>query len=186
MKIIMDLFFLLVVGYYAYKFIRLLVNMKQRVILPTTDEELTAIRKHPQSTLALPTYSNHKVGIILYLFMLLFLIVMYFIGVFTMTLNWSFYMLLFLPLVNSQNLFNLFVIAEDGILDGFRFIRWNKIKSYQFAPIDINHKYYGYSREVNDAYELKIKTRGFPISCIVTSDEMREKLSKILNERINV
>jgi len=51
------------------------------------------------------------------------------------------------------------------------------------VPIDIKHKYYGFSKEANDGYELKIKTNGFPISCVVTSIEMKEKLTSVLRER---
>ena len=173
-KIIMDILFFLVIGYYSYKFIQLMTKMKQKVIFPTTNEEILAIRKFPQRTVDFPSYANHKTGIIIYIFMLLFLIIMFLIGVFTMTFQWSFYFLLFIPLANSHNLLNLFVIVDDGILDGHRFIRWKKIKSFQFVAIDLNHKYY--SRETNGGFELRMKTKGFPISCIVTSNEMKEKL----------
>ena len=182
----MDILFLVVIGYFIYTFIQILLKMKQKAILPVTQAEITAIRKHPEKPLDLPTYSKQKVSIIIYSVMLLFVIVMFLLGIFLQLFDWSLYLLLFLPIANSYNLFNLFAVVEDGLLSGSRLIAWKKIKSFQFVPIDINHKYYGFSKEANEGYELKIRTRGFPISCVVTSNEMMEKLNKILGEHVKV
>jgi hypothetical protein len=35
---------------------------------------------------------------------------------------------------------------------------------------------------INNGYELKIKTKLFPISCIITSEETKEKLTNILSK----
>ena len=80
----------------------------------------------------------------------------------------------------------MFAVVDDGLLSGSRLIVWKKIKSFQFIPIDINHKYYGYSKEVNEGYELKIEGKIFSESCIVTSPEMKEKLTRILSEHAKV
>ena len=156
--------------------------MKRNVILPTMNEEIAAIRKHPQKTVDYPSFSKQKVGIIAYSCMILFVMVMFFAGAFLNEFNWSFYLLLFLPFSYSHDLFNIFAVEEDGLLSGSRFIPWKNVKSFHFVPIDVNHKYYGYSKEVNNGYELKIKAKFFPISCIVTSNEMKEKLSRIISE----
>lgn len=182
----MDLLFLILLGYFSYKFIVLLVKMKKEVILPILREEIADIRNYPQKPVDFPVYSKQKVGIIIYSITLLFVFVMFFSGTIFNKFDWSLYLLLSLPLSYSHNLFNLFAIVDDGILSGSRFIPWKKIKSFQFYPIGLNHQYYGYANEVNDGYELKIKTNGFPIRCIVTSDIMKEKLNKILSERVGV
>lgn len=186
LKIIMDILFLIVIGYLIYTFIQTLLKMKGKVILPITNEEVSTIRKYPEKPIEKPTFSNQKLGIILYSILILFVIVMFLLGLWFDLFTWSVYLLLLLPMANSNNLLNMFAIVEDGLLSGNRFISWNKIKSYRFLPIDINHKYYGYSKEANKGYELKIKTIGFPVSCIITSEEMKEKLDKILSEHAKV
>lgn len=182
----MDILFFIVIAYLGYKFIQVLIKMKQKVILPTTNEERAAIRKIPGKTIDFPTYSKQKVGIIIYSFMLLFVIAVFLFGILTHNFDWSFYLLFFLPLSYSYNLLNLFAIVEGGLLSGSRFIAWGQIKYFHFVPIDINHKYYGYSKEVNGGYELKVKTKLFSASCIVTSDEMKEKLSNVITEHAKV
>src|SRR5699024_2897419 len=180
----MDILFLIVIGYFCFKFIQLLMKMRQKIILPITNEDISAIRKHPEKPVDFPTYSKQKAGIIMYSIMLLFVIVMFLLGVFFQLFDWSLYLLLFLPIANSHSLLNLFAVVDDGLLSGSRFVAWKKIKSFHFVPIDPNHKYYGFSREANDGYELKIKTKGFPISFVVTSDEMKETLNKALGEHV--
>ncbi|GAB3055623.1 hypothetical protein GCM10027286_18930 [Virgibacillus ainsalahensis] len=177
-----NILFLIGIGYVSYKFIQVMMKMRQRVILPTTNEEIDAIRKHPEKKVDFPTYSKQKAGIIIYSLLLLFVICMFCLGVFLQLFDWSLYMLLLLPMAHSYNLLNLFAVVDDGILSGSRFVAWNKIKSFQFIPIDINHKYYGFSKEVNNKYELKIRAKFYFTSCVVTSDEMKEKLNNILNE----
>ncbi|MFD1708179.1 hypothetical protein ACFSCZ_15775 [Siminovitchia sediminis] len=182
MKLWMDLIFLCVLGYFFYRFIQVLIKMKQKVILPASTEELAMIRRHPEKPVEVPTYSKQKAGIILSVIMLIFVAGMFIAGVFVQPFNWSFYLLVFLPLTYSHDLLNMFAIIPDGLLCGSRFISWKDIKSYEFVPIDRNHKYYGYSRAVNDGYELKLKTRGFPVSCMITTDEMKENLADVLNK----
>jgi hypothetical protein len=156
--------------------------MKQKIILPTSNEELVTIRKYPQKTVHEPTYSHNKAGILVYFLMLTYLIVMLLIGVANKNMDWSFYLLLILPLIYSHNLLNVFAIVDSGVVSGSRFVAWKTMKSFDFIPIDANHKFYGYSKEVNNGYELKIMTKIFPISCIITSEETKEKLTKILSE----
>ena len=186
LKLFMDILFFIVIAYLGYKFIQVLIKMKQKVILPTTNEERAAIRKIPGKIIDFPTYSKQKVAIIIYSFMLLFVIAIFVFGILSHNFGWSFYLLFFLPLSYSYNLLNLFAIVEGGLLSGSRFIPWNKIKSFHFVPIDINHKYYGYTKEVNGGYELKVKAKLFSTSCIITSAEMKEKLSNVLTEHAKV
>src|SRR5690606_27383198 len=76
---------------------------------------------------------------------------------------------------------NLFAVLDDGFLVGGKFISWGRIKEYQFIPIDMNHRSYGYYREVNKAYELKIKEKFRTYSLIVMTEEMKGKLEQLLN-----
>ncbi|MFZ3580067.1 hypothetical protein [Virgibacillus sp. DJP39] len=186
MKLFMDILFLTVISYYSYKFIQVLMKMKKDVILPKTVEEIAAIRKYPQKVADSSTYSKQKVGIIVYSIMLLFVVIMFSLVVFIKGINWSLYPLMILPLINSPNLLNLFAVNGDGVLCGSRFVAWKKIRSFQFIPIDINHRYYGASKDVKDRYELRIKAKFHFISCLVTTDEMKEKLNKVLSEHVAV
>lgn len=182
----MNILFFIVIGYFSYNFIQVLGKVRQRVISPTTNEELATIRKHPERKLDFPTYSKQKVGIITYSIMLLFVIVMFLLDLFLQLIDWPIYLLVFPILAYSYNALNIFAVTEDGLLDGVRFIPWGKVTSFRFVRIDINHKYYGFSKEANEGYELKIKAKFYSISCIVTSAEMKEKLSDVLSEHIKV
>jgi len=73
--------------------------------------------------------------------------------------------MLLLPLINGENVLNVFAIQAEGILDRGRFVRWKRIKEYRFIPIDLSHKFYGYTNEVNDGYELLI-LRGFRLAVL--------------------
>jgi len=158
--------------------------MNQNVIVPIKSEEIAFIRKNPQKTVDLPIYSKQKLGIVMYGAMLLFVIIMFIVSAFINDLDWQFYLLLFLPLTYSHDLFNLFALSKDGVLSGGRFVPWKRVRSYQFIPIDVNHKLYGYAKEVNSGYELIIKTKGLSVRSIVTTNEMKEKLTQILSEHV--
>lgn len=184
MRIIADILFLIVIGYFIFQFIMILIKMNHKTILPQNKEELAHIRKHPQRPAEFSTYSAQKVGIILYALMLVFVISMFFAGSVLKQFEWSVYLLLLVPLINSRDLFDIFAVVEGGLLSGSRFIAWNRIKSYRFVPINLNHKYYGYSKEVNDGDELIIKGRFFVTSCIITSPETKDKITQILSEHV--
>lgn len=183
MKLLLSVTLLLMIVYHCLKFVLLFKKMNQKNILPLSKEELLTIRIYPQKSVVEPTLSNHKVGIIVYFLMLIYLLSMLIIGTVNKNIDWSFYLLLFLPIIYSHNLLNVFAIVDGGLLSGSRFVNWKTIKSFEFIPITANHKYYGYSKEVNNGYELKIKTKIFPISCIVTAEETKEKLTNILSEQ---
>ncbi len=187
MILVLKTVFLFVIVHLCYQFIRLLVKMKKAKIFPITNEELVAIRTNPQKGVNLPTFSKQKLGIIVYSILLLFLIGLYITSVFLKDLDVSFYLLVLFPLsvsynTHSYSLLNLFAIDDDGILNGARFVPWKRMKSFRFERIDVNHRYYGYSKEVNDGYELIVETKFSKISCIVTTDDSKEKLGKILCE----
>ncbi len=185
LKLVLNIFVIIAIGYEIYKFTQLLFEMRKEPVLPATKEEVLNIRKDPQKVVAFPTYSNHKSGIILYYLVLLFLIVMYIVGIITEGVNWSYYLLLLISIGNLHNFLNMFAIMDEGILTGSRFIAWKKIKSFQLVSIDKNHKFFGYSKEVNhNSYELILKQKVFTTSCIVTSKEIKEKIIEILNKHI--
>lgn len=182
LKIFMNMIFLMIMVYESYRFVQLILKMKQKHLLPTTNEELISIRKYPQKPVEIPTYSKQKFGIAVYGLMLLFFIVVLVIAAMNKNLDWQFYLLFLLPFTYSHDLLNVFAMVDDGLLNGSRFVAWKKVKSFSFVPIDTNHKFYGYGKEVNNGYELKMKTKFIPISCIITSDRMKEKITNVLCE----
>lgn len=182
LKLFMIIFFFIIIVYLSFRFLQLLIKMNQQAIIPKTAEEMKSLRNFPQKPVDYPSYSKQKLGIILYILMLIFVIVIFVIGALDKTIDWWYFLLFFLPLVHSDNLLNLFAVVDDGLISGNRFVSWKRIKSFRFAPIDVNHRFYGYSKEVNGGYELKIRVKYFSISCIVTSKEMKEKLAEILSE----
>lgn len=186
LKILMALLFLLVVAYNIFVFVQLLVNMKQPVVLPLTKEDMASIRKQPATSLNAPVYARQKTGIILHIGIVFLVGALYVLGTYFNFIEWPQFLLLLVILwqSNLHSLFNMFAVTESGLLSGDRFMAWKRIKSFQFIPIDINHRYYGHAKDVNDAYELKIKTFFFTTSCVVLSEEMKERLQQILSERI--
>lgn len=184
----LELIFFIVIGYYIYHFIQVLLRMGQHVVLPVSEAEMSAIRKHPEKRIDLPTFQKQKVGILLYCGVLLFVVIMFILIFYYRNpeenFNWALYLTLLLPF-SYTDVLNLFAIQKDGILAGNKFIPWEKIKSYQFIPIDMNHRFYGYDREANNGYEMKIKGKFRSYNCVVMTEEMKEKLEWILDDKIN-
>ncbi|KAB2331972.1 hypothetical protein [Bacillus mesophilum] len=184
MKIFMTVLFFFIIGFSAFKLLQLLFKMNKKPLVPLNNEDLQHIRKHPQSPVKFPTFSQHKTGLITYSLLLIYLSVMVLMGVFYWQLQWAMYLCIFLPLIHTTNLLNLFAVLNDGLLCGTRFIPWKNIKSFRFVEINQNHRFYGFGKEVNSGYELKIQTNFLPVSCIVTSDMMKEKLTEVMEARI--
>ncbi|KAA0547128.1 hypothetical protein FZW96_14230 [Bacillus sp. BGMRC 2118] len=184
MKIILDVFLILLVGYYTFRFVRLLLKLKKGIIFPLS-EEMLDVRIFPMRPVALPIFSKQKASLIIYTFMLVFLMVMISFALRSPEINWSFYFMSLLPLLNSHNLLNVFAINDDGIMRGARFIPWKNITAFRFVPIDVNHRFYGYGDEVNSGHELIVRGRFFSISTIVTTVEMKKKITNILSQRVD-
>ncbi|WP_277678649.1 hypothetical protein [Gracilibacillus dipsosauri] len=184
MRILMSLLFLLFIGYHSYKLIVLLKKMNQGVIMPLTDEDMASIKNSERREIKPPTLSTQKWGIILYAFTLVLATTLFILAIFHDEFNFYLYPFFFIPLLHSNDLFQLFSITNKGILSGNQFIRWEKIKSFEFVPIDVNSRHYGFSSEINDKKELKIKSRFRTISCIVMTEEMEQNLQKVLEENV--
>lgn len=184
MQLFMDMVFAIIIIFFCYRYILSLLKMKKGILFPATVEEMKAIRKYPQKSLDFPADPKRKTGIIIYFAVLLFIIALFIYGKITESVDWLLYPLLLLPLINGENVLNLFAIQKEGILDRGRFVRWSRMRNYRFVSIDSNHKFYGHTDEVNGGYELIINTKGFPISCIVTTNEMKERLDLFLNKHI--
>ncbi|RDW15932.1 hypothetical protein [Oceanobacillus chungangensis] len=180
MELFIEIFFAVIILFWIYRFALILVKMKRKIILPNSDDELAVIRKFPQKIINPPTFSKQIGGIITYVLIFLYVIIMFIVGQFFLEFYWSLYLLLMLPILQFSNILNMFAIIEEGIICGARFIGWRKIKSFEFATIDFDHRFYGYSIEVNNQYEMIIKTRFETFPCIITSEEMMEKLRSIL------
>lgn len=186
MKIAIGILFFTVIAYHLFQFIRLLIKMKENVVFPVNEAESSTVRKFPDKKLVPLTYKSQKVGIIFYSFLLVFMI-----GFFTIFAsaqefnNWLIFLFILLPFSSSHDVFNLFAVLEDGLLVGSRFIPWKRVKSVQFKRININHRYYGHDKEVNDkGYEMIINKGLSKISCIVISSEMKEKLTQVIQEQM--
>ncbi|WP_100330234.1 hypothetical protein [Bacillus xiapuensis] len=183
MKLWLSALFIGIVVYYSYQLIRVLFKMKQSIVFPATEREWKSVRKFPLQAVYSPEFSKQKSGILLYSFILLSVLAMLLLGVYIEGFDWTFILPVFLPIAYSNSLLNLFAVVKGGILSGNRFIPWHKIKSFQFIPITMNHRFYGFGKEVNDGWELEMKTKFFSASCIITSRETKEKLAAILREQ---
>jgi hypothetical protein len=184
MKLVLNIVFVIFIGYYCFRFASVLLKLRGNIVLPSTEEEMAVIRKFPMRAVSLPIFPKQKWGFILYILMLVYLIVMFSLGAMSPNISWSYYLLLLIPLLHSHNLLNVFAIVEDGVISGDRYVPWKRITSFHFVPIDESHRFYGYSDEVNKGYELKLRGRMIPVSCFVTSNEMKEKMTVLLSSNI--
>lgn len=184
MKIITDILFWVVFGYLLFRFFQLVIKMKQPAIIPFTEEDLKSIRRYPQKTVGLPILSQQKTGLFLMGVMLIGLLVLAVLKAQDHTIQSPYYIIPLLAILNFNQSWNLFAIVKDGVLCGGKFVPWMRIQSYQFVPIDSNHRFYGYVPEVNSGYELQIKTKFTGAYCIVTSETVKEKLAVILDNNI--
>ncbi|WP_243458240.1 DUF5673 domain-containing protein [Sporosarcina sp. Te-1] len=185
MQLIITLLFLMFFVPYVYLYLRQVIKMKQAAVFPITEEDLKAVRRQPKKPIALPVISHQKTGLLINAFiilLLLFLVISKTLGYFN---EWTYFSLLLPALINYNQTWNLFAIMEDGVLCGGRFVSWKRIQSYQFEPIDKDHRYYGYASEVNNSYELEIKTKLSSIACIVTSEAAKDKISGILDAHLS-
>ncbi|RDW18301.1 hypothetical protein CWR48_12020 [Oceanobacillus arenosus] len=182
MELFFEISFAAIILFSVYRFIHILVKMKQKIVLPASDNELAVIRKFPQKIIKAPTYSEQKGGIITYVVILVYVITMFSLGQFYLEFYWTLYLLLMLPMLQFSKLLNMFAITDEGIICGARFIAWRKMKSFEFVLIEVNHRFYGYSTEVNNQHEIIIKTRFETFRCVITSEEMMGKLRTILSE----
>ncbi|MCM3707492.1 MULTISPECIES: hypothetical protein [Cytobacillus] len=184
MKLLIEVIFLLFVIYFSYHYIILITKMKKTALIPSDKNDLSAVRKFPQKTLDSPVISKNKLGLTMYAVMLAFLIAMFIIGKYTVNFSWTYLYLLFIPLINAKDLLNVFAVYETGFICGSRFVPWENLESFRFKKIDLDHKYYGYSPEVNEGYELILRTKMSSHTLVVTEEEMKEKLARILKEQM--
>ncbi len=172
----------MIVVYHAVRFIHLLIKMRKKVVFPVNENEISCVRKHPLKPVSPPTYKKQRFGIILYVVFLLYLL-----GLLIAALAFNNLAILIISIVifiNFHGLLNMCAIIEDGVIIGSRFVRWKHIKSFQFKQIDMNHRYYGHDKKVNESgYELVIKRRYFVSHCIVVSEEMKDRVSDLLREQ---
>lgn len=186
MKLVLDIFFFFIILYFCYQFVQVVLHVKQGVTFPFTDKQLTGIRKHPTKPLNLPTMEGQLLGILIYGGLLTIVILIYLLGIYYQIKELTFYFMLILIFTYANFGLNLFAVHQKGIISGVRFVPWKMVRSFHFETIDQNHRYYGYSKEANDGYELKIKTRLLTINCIVIDEMTKEELKLLLEERVKV
>lgn len=143
------------------------------------------MRLQPEKPVQLPVLSRQKNGILGYvLFLLLFMVILW-TGAMMEGISWILYLyLLFSTILAAHHWLNLFAVMEDGILCGRGFIPWDRIRSYFFETIDIHHRFYGFSKEVNDKYELNIQTKFSTIHCIIANEGLKRQIEEVLKEKI--
>ena len=184
MKLILDIFFFFMITFFCYHFVQIILKLKEEIIFPLSESELSGIRKQPGKMLKAPTNKKLKWQMIVYWFLLVIAIFVYLIGIYYTIDDLSFYLLFILIFTYSTFALDLFALNQSGILNGVRFIPWGKIKSFQFIPIDSHHRLYGFVEDVNDGYELRLKGRTTVISCFVTNKEVKENLERILEQKV--
>lgn len=183
---IIEITVLVAMLYYTFRLIQVLVKMRQTIIFPSTVQEVKALRKYPQKTVDNPTYKYQKSGFLLNILAVLFIAAMFSIGMITEALGSNHYLFMLAFLVYSYLMLqlNLFAVIDDGLLIGSRFIPWERIKKLYFTPIDVDHRYYGHTKEANGGYVLKIKTRiGFR-QVIIMSEDLKHQLSQLMHEHV--
>ncbi|MCM3638950.1 hypothetical protein M3152_14700 [Sporosarcina luteola] len=169
----------------CFRIFRLLIRMKQPVIFPVTEEDLQEIRIQPKKSVELPIINQQKTGLLWLGLTLLFLLILVVFDLLSTSKDLSYAVIPLLVLFTFNQVWNLFAIVENGVLCGGRFVSWKNIQSYHFEGIDQNHRFYGYSPEVNSGYELWITTKFSEVSCIVTSEAVKEKLAGILDGHVS-
>ncbi|NBJ67877.1 MULTISPECIES: hypothetical protein [Clostridia] len=190
MEMTMMILVVLALVYYGFRIIQVMIKLRQRIAIPATKEERSAIRKHPQKITAPPTVEGQKNGLIINAALVLFIIAMFTIVYITDVFSWHQYlfMLLFLAYSYFMLPLNLFAVKHDGILIGMRFIPWKRINTIYVVPIDKNHRYYGFSQAANQGYVLKIKikyTFGYA-SFVITSEQILKRILRFLKEHVKV
>lgn len=175
-------FIILIFIYYVSQFLFVLIRLKDEVILPTNAQERESIRKEPQKPVKPPTYSGQKNGIIFYSLILVYVIALSY-AVWVFEAGIFAFLLVLMPLFYSSSFLNLFAFTSKGILSGVRFVSWNRIKHYELLRIDVNHKYYGHAKEVNDQYELQLHTKFRSLNCIITADHIKDNVLSVLAEK---
>lgn len=179
-------FWVVILLYYVIRFVRVLLRWKHPVVFPLTEDEWASIGVHPNKKIGKLSISHQKIavwgnGLIIFL-MIAWIVFETFIAKRHFPA-----VIAFIPtLWNLPKLWNLFAFQEDGIVCGYRFVPWKRVQSYQFIPIDQNHRYYGYSPALNEGYELMIHTKLTEVSCLVTTERVKEKLGLLLDEQIRI
>jgi len=160
--------------------------MKQPTVFPVMEEDLKATRIQPKIAVELPIISRQKTGLLMMGIVLLLIFSFMVIDLFSKSIALPYAIVIILALFNFNQFWNLFAIVKDGVLCGGRFVPWKRIQSYQFEQIDMNHHFYGDSPEVNNGYKLWITTKYSEVSCIVTSEAVKEKLTGILDAHLSI
>ncbi|MFD2630795.1 hypothetical protein [Oceanobacillus kapialis] len=180
MDLIITILYFSFVGYQVVRLSQTLIKLRKGIVFPVVEKDRWSIRKQvPGKPVAEPTFHGRKWLIVMYIAFILLAIAIYYGA--AITNNGIILLYILFLIIPGRNLFNLFSIRDDGLLIGSRFLRWKQIKSFQFKPIDVNHRYYGHAKEVNeDGYELVIHQQLFQSHCIVVSNEAKEKVTKLL------
>lgn len=168
----------------CFRFFRLVIKMRQPTAFPVTEEDLQAIRVQPKKTIERPVISQQRSALKWLGFSLSIFLILAAYKLLDTTINLPYATVLIWALIYFNYIWNLFAFVEGGVLCGGKFVSWKSIQSYHFEEIDKNHRFYGDSPEVNSGHELWIMTKYSEISCVVTSEVVKEKLVGILDAHL--
>ncbi|MGN7387908.1 hypothetical protein [Sporosarcina sp. SAFN-015] len=168
----------------CFRFFRLVIKMKQPTVFPVTEEDLQVIRVQPKKTIERPIISQQKSALTWLGFNLSIFLILAVYKLLDTTINLPYDFVFIWALIYFNHIWNLFAVVEDGVLCQGKFVSWKNIHSYHFEEIDQNHRFYGDSPEVNSGYELWIMTKYSEVSCVVTSEVVKEKLAGILDAHL--
>ncbi|OEH92556.1 hypothetical protein [Bacillus solimangrovi] len=184
LKLLTAIVLLVLIAYLIHRYISIirLLNKNEAVLFPKQDKEFETILSYNQAVVTQPKFEKQKLNLVI---MGVIIIIVIIISVFILTgYSFNFYsiiLLLLVPFLYMERFMNLFAFTKEGLWSGDRLIRWEKIIEFQLIRINMNHKYYGYSKNINDKYELKIKIGKLrKLSYIITSDETKDHITEIL------
>lgn len=179
-------FWVVILFYYVIRFVRVLLKWKNPVVFPLTKDEWTSIGVHPNKTVGKLEIFHQKVAVWGNGLTIFFIAGWIVFETIIAKQHFPAVIALIPTLWNLPKLWNHFAFQKDGIVCGYRFVPWKRVQSYQFIPIDQNHRYYGYSPELNEGYELLIHTKFSEVSCLVTTESVKQKLILLLEEQLKI
>jgi len=169
--------------FFIGRFIYTLMRLEEKAVFPM-EKDVESVWLEANKPVDGPSRRQQKKGITFYSLLHGFVAVMFaVVWLFHSDPVFMTYMLVTFPLFFTKDILNVFMISEGGVLAGARFVSWKWLKHYDVIKIDVNHKFYGHSPEVNDQYEIKIHSKWLTQSCIVTSDETRDRLIELLQKK---
>lgn len=188
MYLFLALFIFILLFYYVFNLIRLIGALNRPKLLPANEADVKLIRMHPQKgkyDMAEPTLRGQRFGLMMYGVILLVIAGFFYTALFTDFGDWYILIVAIVPMFQMGNIVSAFAVLEDGVIVGSKFLSWSEIKGYEYVPIDVNNKFYGYDSEFNDSgYVVRFHQTILSKNGVIANDEMKARLDKILLEKL--